>query len=261
MLTRAQVKALLKRPQLGLSKQQQTAGAAAVPYDGGAVSAEVLSEQLYGLLERVVMQALLSQNLGEVGTELTRICEFSDKENCGFLDARQLKQVLLQGFPFLTRLQANALVSDKDVPTDVNGRIAWREYLPKLTSIIKGMGDFEAIRERDVMMARAEFQPVELMGGKDHEAMSTLLANLFEEADADKSGKLDHNEFRACMAKADLGLGHADIDDLIYEFDTDGDGSISYEEFTTLAYGLLVHLARERAIMNAMVQIEPEVFM
>ena len=35
-------------------------------------------------------------------------------------------------------------------------------------------------------------------------------------------------------------------------FDVDGDGHISYEEFTSLAYDVLARVARERAIMAAL---------
>ena len=48
------------------------------------------------------------------------------------------------------------------------------------------------------------------------------------------------------MSSADDAL------DLMAMFDSDGDGKISYQEFLSLAYDCLVHLARERKIMNSM---------
>ena len=253
LLSRLQVKTLFRSPQLGLSKQQINQAAESVKYDGdGMVSAATLAPMAYGMVERVVMRALAMQNLGEVGAELTRMCEFYDKEETGFLPAPVLKQVLLQGFPFVTRLQANALVSDKDVPTNGAGLVAWREHLPKMTAILKGMGDPNAIRERAELAARADFQPVELMSGKDHEAMNELLTTLFTRADKDGSGELDTDEFVQCMLAADFGFSADDALDLMAMFDSDGDGKISYQEFLSLAYDCLVHLARERKIMNSM---------
>jgi Ca2+-binding EF-hand superfamily protein len=253
LLSRLQVKTLFRSPQLGLSKQQINQAAESVKYDGdGMVSAATLAPTAYGVVERVVMRALAMQNLGEVGAELTRMCEFYDKEESGYLPAPVLKQVLLQGFPFVTRLQANALVSDKDVPTNGAGLVAWREHLPKMTAILKGMGDPNAIRERAELAARADFQPVELMSGKDHETMNELLTSLFTRADKDGSGELDTDEFVQCMLAADFGFSADDALDLMAMFDSDGDGKISYQEFLSLAYDCLVHLARERKIMNSM---------
>ena len=54
-----------------------------------------------------IATALAMQNLGEVGEELTRLCEFYDKEATGLLDPRVLKDLLQTNFSFLTRLQVN----------------------------------------------------------------------------------------------------------------------------------------------------------
>jgi len=262
LLSRPQVKGILRSPQIGLSKRQVNDAASSIEYDGdGMIRAEVLAPTLYQVVEKAVMDALRMQNVGEVGAELTRLCEFYDKSSSGFLDPPLLKQALCQGFSFLTMLQVNALVSDKDVPRNTEGQIAWREHLPKLTAIIKGMGDPEAMMERAELAARAEFQPVELMNGMERAQMDEMLADLFRQADADGNGTLDHQEFFDCMIKADLGFTNDDIYDLIASFDADGDGKISYDEFMFLAYDVLAKLARERALMQAMLHIEAEVLM
>ena len=80
----------------------------------------------------------------------------------------------------------NAIVTDASARVDADGKIGWREYLPKMTTLVKGMSDPEAIRERIELMTAAEFQPVELMNGKDKEAMTAMFEQLFREADADK---------------------------------------------------------------------------
>ena len=103
------------------------------------------------------------------------------------------------------------------------------------------------------MAARAEFQPVELMGDVDRADFEGKLKHLFTEADEDGNGYLDAFEFRRCLGQSsDLGLSAADVSYLQEEADADGDGMISYEEFVTIAYDALANLSREKAIMQAM---------
>ncbi len=196
------------------------------------------------------------QNLGEVGSELAALMAHYDKEGEGALDSRVVKAALLQNFPFLTRLQVNALLTG--APADSDGRILWRDFLPKMTSTVRAMGDPAAIRERAELRARAEFQPVELMNGRDQESVQAMMRTLFAQADADGNGVLDADEFRRCLASAELGLTPWEVDDLMDSFDADGDGNISYEEFTHLAYEVLLSTARERAIQAAMIDAEAQ---
>ena len=137
------------------------------------------------------------------------ICDFYDKESTGFLDPRVLKAALAQNCEFLSQLQLNSLISDPAVPTNGEGQIAWREYLPRLTALIKAMGDPAAIHEKSEMAARAEFQPAELMSVKEQAQFEEMLKGLFAQADSDGDGELDMAEFRECMIQADFGLSPA----------------------------------------------------
>ena len=67
--------------------------------------------------------------------------------------------------------------------------------------------------------------------GDQTEDLERLLIHLFTEADADRSGQLDHNEFRTLMLTADLGLEPADIKLLLSEVDEDENGSMDFPEF------------------------------
>ena len=252
IFSRQQLKALLKSKALGLSKNQATAAAADVTFDmDGTVSVGSLEESLYGVVIRVVCDALAMQDLGEVGELLVQIFEHYDTESSGFLDRKVAKTAVLQVFEFVTRLQAAALFSD--APTDEEGKIAWKEFLPKLTTLVKAMGDPEAIREKSEMAMRSEFAPVELMSHVDRAKFDTTVEQLFKEADIDGNGMLDVHEFRRCMqGMGDLGLTNHEVNFLMEHFDTDGDAMISLEEFNNLAYDQLAQLSRERAIMTAL---------
>jgi len=48
-----------------------------------------------------------------------------------------------------------------------------------------------------------------------------------------------------------LGFSHADIQMLMQMADADDSGRVTYEQFTKLAYDVLLHVARERAISAA----------
>mmetsp|Transcript_59071 Transcript_59071/g.117393 ORF Transcript_59071/g.117393 Transcript_59071/m.117393 type:complete len:499 (-) Transcript_59071:423-1919(-) len=253
MVTRSQLKGLLKSPQLGLSKQQASMAAALINFDAnGAIDAATLAPTLHGILVTAIAKALSMQNLGEVAAEVERLCEFFDKEKTGFLDPPLLKQAISSGFNFLTRLQINSIVSDSRAPTNEAGQVCWREYLPRLSTMIKAMGDPEAIRERAELAARAEYQPAALMSGHEQEQFFAMMKGLFEEADTDKNGSLDRKEFQKCMLEADLGLSEVDIIDLFEMFDEDGSGELDMNEFLTGGYDVISDLARERAINELM---------
>jgi Ca2+-binding EF-hand superfamily protein len=251
VFTKAQLKSVLRSPALGLSKQQADLAVSGVTFDsGGAVSVETLDACLYDLLVREVANALRMQDLGELGAELTRLFEHYDKGGTGHLDKKVFKMALTQNYAYVTRLQVTALLND--APLNEAGQVAWKEFLPKLTAMLKAFGDPEAIRERVEMQARAEFQPVEMMSHLDQKSFEETIETLFNEADHDGNGVLDVHEFHRCLSGADLGLTGDEIADLMEFFDTDKDAMVSLPEFKRLAYDQLANLSRERAIMRAM---------
>jgi len=253
MMTRAQLKALLKAPQLGLSKQQASLASGFVDFDAnGSIDPSALAPMLYDVIVEAIAKALAMQDLGEIGKEVERICEQYDKDGSGFIDPRVLKRALTSGFPFLNTFQINSLVSDPRAPTNGDGELAWREYLPKLTSMLKAMSDPNAIRERAEMAARAEFQPAALMSGKEKEEFEEMMRVLFEEADTDHNGTLDREEFKQCMLRAELGLVEWDIEELFEMFDEDKSGALDMSEFLNGGYEVIADLARERAINYSM---------
>lgn len=257
VLSKAQVKALLKQPAFGLSKAQAAAAAAAVAYDEhGNVPVDTLAATLYEIVITAVADALAQQNLGEVGAQIADTLAIYDKGDTGFLDKKVVRTALMQGFPFMTTVQVTSLLAAEDAPINAEGKLAWKAYLPKLEACIKAFGDPEAIRERAELAVRAEFQPSELMSVKDREKFDTMLAELFREADADGNGMLDKEEFRQMLKKTDLGLTSIEAEELFMMFDHDSNKMVSLNEFTDLAYTVLANLARERKIQDVMTMSE-----
>jgi hypothetical protein len=66
-----------------------------------------------------------------------------------------------------------------------------------------------------------------------------LLRELFDDFDADQSGRISRPELAAALAMLDLPADDAALDGLVAAADTDGDGEISMPEFLRLARGML----------------------
>jgi len=61
--------------------------------------------------------------------------------------------------------------------------------------------------------------------------LRVALFKIFEDADKDKSGHLDSEEFEDAFRNLSYGLVDNDIQNLIALADENGDGKISWEEF------------------------------
>lgn len=69
--------------------------------------------------------------------------------------------------------------------------------------------------------------------------LQELLTTMFLEADTDGSGSLDHQEFKAVLQMAQLGLSDRERKLVMAEADMDGNGAIEYHEFIPLAVELV----------------------
>jgi len=69
--------------------------------------------------------------------------------------------------------------------------------------------------------------------------MEEYLKNVFEQADVNGDGFLDHTEFKALLRNADLGLSNSEIRRVLAEADEDEDGMINYHEFVPVAVQVL----------------------
>jgi calmodulin len=73
------------------------------------------------------------------------------------------------------------------------------------------------------------------IGGKDPEKE---LRDAFRVFDTDNSGSIDRKELKRLMKKLGQALSDAELDAMMDEVDTNGDGQISFEEFKDLMVGL-----------------------
>jgi hypothetical protein len=84
-----------------------------------------------------------------------------------------------------------------------------------------------------------------ILGGMSSEEIEGLLFDLFKSADSDDSGHLDPAEFRQALADSDIKLTPGQINQLLAEIDTDGDGRINYVEFVPVAFQVLTKIVAD----------------
>mmetsp|Transcript_26603 Transcript_26603/g.66643 ORF Transcript_26603/g.66643 Transcript_26603/m.66643 type:complete len:341 (-) Transcript_26603:88-1110(-) len=101
--------------------------------------------------------------------------------------------------------------------------------------------------------ARAAVE-MHLLHGVPREELETMMAGVFQAADADGSGTLDRKEFSSCLRASELGLSRKEINVLLSEVDIDGDGNISYEEFMPLCFNILVERFKDDVLAEAALQ-------
>jgi len=86
-------------------------------------------------------------------------------------------------------------------------------------------------------------------------ALKRALYEMFQSADKDGSGKLDHQEFTAAFKTLSYGLGDNDIQTLIALADEDGDGQIDWEEFIPVGIeAIRTFFARNKVLQKAKAQ-------
>mmetsp|Transcript_4733 Transcript_4733/g.7863 ORF Transcript_4733/g.7863 Transcript_4733/m.7863 type:complete len:153 (-) Transcript_4733:89-547(-) len=107
------------------------------------------------------------------------------------------------------------------------GEVLSDEEIEAMLRAVDKNGDGEIDFEEFVALMRLRAEHRE----EDPEAALLDAFNIF---DADGSGSIDRDEVRVLMRKLAQTLTEDEIDDIMDEVDTDGDGQISFEEFKAM---------------------------
>lgn len=128
---------------------------------------------------------------------------------------------LLEDKPIDTREYAASYFTDEDLPRKL-GFEGWsRPDTPEMGR--NGAGPMPP--------ATAEMKtskPQAATTGETARELERILISLFQEADQDQNGHLDHQEFVRLMETADLGFSEQELHMLVAEVDENSDGRISY---------------------------------
>ncbi|KAL7313242.1 hypothetical protein PS15m_007010 [Mucor circinelloides] len=125
-----------------------------------------------------------------------------DKNGDGAIDAEELGQVMRSLNQEPTDEELKDMINDVD--SDNNGRIDFNEFLT-IMSRMKGTDE----TENDLVEA-------------------------FKVFDKDQDGSITQDELRSVMANLGQKLTSQELDEMIKEADTDGDGKINYKEFVKM---------------------------
>ncbi|GAN06811.1 calmodulin [Mucor ambiguus] len=125
-----------------------------------------------------------------------------DKNGDGAIDAEELGQVMRSLNQDPTNEELKDMINDVD--SDNNGRIDFNEFL--------------------TIMSR--------MKGNDETENDLLEA--FKVFDKDQDGSITQDELRSVMSNLGQKLTSQELDEMIKEADTDGDGKINYKEFVKM---------------------------
>lgn len=79
---------------------------------------------------------------------------------------------------------------------------------------------------------------------------------------SDRNSKLVHTrsfllqEFKLCLQTAELSLTRKDVNLLMAKVDVDGDGSINYNEFVPICFGILVERFADQVMSSSALSSE-----
>ena len=249
--SRNQLRIALLAPHVGLTKRLVHRTIVELDMDAdGKVGVDAVPRVLELLKEAFIeaLGATAEARRDALADELVSDMRAADAGGGGMLPPAAIGAYLGRRFGFLSRLQIGSMLAD--APVDAEGHIDYAAYAPTLAAMVRAYADPASIRERSEMSTRAQFAPIELMGGKERDQFKLVFDNLFREHDVDHNGYLDAAEFAACLAETELGLSAGEVRALMELADADADNRISYEEFSSLAYDVLLYMAREKAVFE-----------
>jgi len=229
---------------------EQVMGVADVNNDGSIDYEEFLpvaTEIVQTVVAKVSAQAAQEQR--ELHEVVARIFDVYDADGSGFLDASEFNSVFtdLTSELGLSAADSARLAQEILSNIDVNGdgQVQRSEFMPLAMDILQTMleeaeaqPDGDANGDEDLIQ---EAQNILVHGMSEQELTETLF-RIFDDADKDKSGALDSEEFDNCLRSTDIGFSEDEIALMKSSVDTNGDGLIDFKEFAPLAYSLLIEV-------------------
>jgi Ca2+-binding EF-hand superfamily protein len=205
-----------------------------------------IAETMATDIEKYIMDLCKEQERDD--TSDPAVAELPDSEfpYSGSLTDRKIAN-LLQNANMLSmnRLQVLAIMCEAEV---VDGIVDYWKFVPIAAKAIENMFEPGAMQQRAMILEQSEANDESLMHGKQREEIEDMIKIQFRQADVNKDGWLDPNEFAKVLEGMDLGLKRSEINALMTTGDLDGNGFIDLNEFLQLAYDQLLYLEREKHI-------------
>lgn len=171
-----------------------------------------------------------------------------DKDRNGVLSQREFSDLLRDSGLGLSKRTFRRVMEAVDMRDD--GFIEYSVFVPVVIDIIQASRVLEKNREdrlEEEMEARTTAAAY-MMDGIPRDQLEANLDQMFRDADVNASGTLSQREFSDCLRNCDLGLTKKEIQSLMVDVNTSKSGLVLYEEFTPLAYEVLVELMKEKLL-------------
>lgn len=166
----------------------------------------------------------------------------------GIVPCRSLINILSNSSRLsLSRLQVLVIMSEASV---LDGMINYFQFIPVVAKAIEIMFEPKALRQRAELIEKTDLSPEALLHCMNMpEVFSQRLSTLFKSYDIDHNGKLDQNEFIACLESLDFRLTYDEMVNLMNNSaDTQHRGYLEFYDFMAFFQHNLLHLEREKRI-------------
>ncbi|CAD7958756.1 unnamed protein product, partial [Amoebophrya sp. A120] len=178
-----------------------------------------------------------------------------DEDKSGYLDRREFRKLLSDlrtQIPFISEDDLFFFMSEAD--GDENNQIEYDEFIPVALQIIQTMYSRKKhLAHKQEVQAQAQ---AILVHGMDRAELEDVLQKLFRNFDTDGSGALSRSEFEKALSSMELGLTRKEINSILFHYDADEDGNITYSEFVPFAFDLLSKLTELRIFETEMAEDE-----
>jgi Ca2+-binding EF-hand superfamily protein len=171
---------------------------------------------------------------------LIEVFNGADTDGSGVLEVGEFRQCLLEADLGLTDDAIETLMAQVD--TNQDGSVDFSEFAPLAYDLLVEILSRDIQTKADQESALRDQARDILVHGMSREELQATLDAIFTNADKDGSGELDQEEFKACLADAELGFTAEEIEHLMASIDSDENSKISHAEFLPLCYDLLVEL-------------------
>lgn len=178
-----------------------------------------------------------------------------DDDDSGYLDRvefRNLLNDLRTRLPFISEDDLYFFLSEADANSD--NKIEYHEFIPIALQIIQTMYSKKRFEEHKDDVAQQAKNI--LVHGMDKAELEQVLQTIFSSFDSDGSGSLSREEFIQALQSMELGLTRKEINSVLFQYDNNDDGNISYAEFVPFAFDLLSKLTEMRIFETEMAEDE-----
>jgi len=199
--------------------------------------------------EPAVTEGLRRLSPTELEEYLRNVFTSADLDGSGVLSITEFKEVFKM-FSLneigLDDAEAQRVMAEADVNGD--GQISFAEFVPAAVDLVQAVyAKADATQQLEVEADKAGEDAKDFMlHGMSKEELERTMKQVFIKADADGSGSLSLDEFHKCLGQADLGLTRQEINGLMREVDTDGDGVVTYEECVPICFDMCVELLKDK---------------